>query len=34
VDVFYDYGAAGVPVKVIFWEVFPPSPLADEGIAD
>ncbi|MFN7916091.1 MAG: hypothetical protein U0Q55_12200 [Vicinamibacterales bacterium] len=34
VDVFYDYGAAGVPVKVIFWEVFPASPLADGGIPD
>lgn len=34
VDVFYDYGAAGVPMKVIFWEVFPASPLADGGIPD
>ncbi|HUR35342.1 MAG TPA: hypothetical protein VM032_16170 [Vicinamibacterales bacterium] len=34
VDVFYDYGTAGVPVKVIFWEVFPANPLPDEGIAD
>lgn len=34
VDIFYDYGAPGVPIKVIFWEVFPASPLADEGIPD
>lgn len=34
VDVFYDYGAAGVPVKVIFWEVFPASPQGDGGIPD
>ena len=34
IDVFYDYGTPGVPVKVIFWEVFPASPLADEGITD
>lgn len=34
IDVFYDYGTPGVPVKVIFWEVFPASPLTDEGIAD
>ncbi|MBS1820199.1 MAG: hypothetical protein JSU08_19890 [Acidobacteria bacterium] len=34
VDVFYDYGAAGVPVKVIFWEVFPANPQPDEGIPD
>lgn len=34
VDIFYDYGAPGVPIKVIFWEVFPASPVADEGIPD
>jgi len=34
IDVFYDYGTPGVPVWVIFWEVFPASPLTDEGIAD
>jgi len=34
IDVFYDYGTPGVPVRVIFWEVFPASPLTDEGIAD
>jgi hypothetical protein len=34
VDVFFDYGTAGVPVKVIFWEVFPANPVADEGIPD
>ena len=34
VDVFFDYGTAGVPVKVIFWEVFPANPVADGGIAD
>ena len=34
VDVFFDYGTAGVPVKVIFWEVFPANPISDEGIPD
>jgi len=34
VDIFYDYGTPGVPVKVIFWEVFPANPVADEGIPD
>ena len=34
VDIFFDYGTPGVPVKVIFWEVVPPSPIADEGIPD
>jgi hypothetical protein len=34
VDIFFDYGTPGVPVKVIFWEVFPPNPVADEGISD
>ncbi len=34
VDIFYDYGAPGVPIKVIFLEVFPASPVADEGVPD
>jgi hypothetical protein len=34
VDIFYDYGAAGVPIKVIFWEVFPANPVGDDGIPD
>ena len=34
IDVFYDYGTPGVPVRVIFWEVFPANPVADEGIPD
>ncbi len=34
VDIFYDYGAPGVPIKVIFKEVFPASPVGDEGIPD
>ena len=34
VDIFFDYGTPGVPVKVIFWEVFPPNPVADEGVSD
>ena len=33
-DVFYDVGVAHVTTKVIFFEVFPPSPLADGGIPD
>lgn len=33
-DVFYDYGVANQPTQVIFYEVFPPSPIADGGIAD
>jgi|KBSMisStaDraftv2_1062788.scaffolds.fasta_scaffold127497_2 hypothetical protein len=34
VDIFFDYGTAGVPVKVIFWEVTPPNPVPDDGIPD
>jgi hypothetical protein len=34
VDVFFDYGVAGKPTRVIFWEVFPASPQADGGIPD
>ncbi|MGC4085196.1 MAG: hypothetical protein QM736_24525 [Vicinamibacterales bacterium] len=34
VDIFYDYGAPGVPIKVIFWEVFPANSVADGGIPD
>ncbi len=34
VDVFYDYGVAGKPTQVIFWEVFPASPQPDGGIPD
>lgn len=34
IDVFYDYGTPGVPVRVIFWEVFPANPIGDEGIPD
>lgn len=34
VDIFYDYGAPGVPIKVIFLEVFPASPVGDAGIPD
>lgn len=32
-DVFYDYGVANQPTQVIFYEVFPPNPIAD-GISD
>jgi hypothetical protein len=34
VDIFFDYGTPGIPVKVIFWEVVPPNAVPDEGISD
>ena len=33
-DVFFDYGVAGQPTQVIFYEVFPPNTVADGGIPD
>ena len=33
-DVFMDYGAPGVTMRVIFKEVFPPNSVADSGISD
>ena len=33
-DVFFSYGTPGVATEVIFWEVYPPSTLADGGIPD
>lgn len=34
VDIFYDYGAPGKAIKVIFLEVFPANPIGDGGIPD
>jgi hypothetical protein len=34
VDVFYDYGAAGRPTKVIFFEIEGSNPIPDGGIPD
>jgi len=34
VDIFFDYGTPGIAVTVIFWEVVPPNPVADDGIPD
>jgi hypothetical protein len=33
-DIFYDLGHPGVPMKIIFFEVFPAGPLAYPGIPD
>jgi len=33
-DIFMDYGAPGVTMRVIFKEVFPPNSVADSGISD
>ena len=33
-DIFMDYGAPGVSMKVIFLEILAPNPVADPGIPD
>lgn len=34
IDIFYVYGSPGKPIRMIFLEVFPASPVADGGIPD